>query len=130
MWYRDMADGLPQLVGIHDDDDIDPRMEARGAAVLERNRFSWIWVVPTCPYCDQEHHHYGGPLDGDPYRYTGHRVPAHCTFTAYTDPQHHTTLAARAYRLVPAPIRIQRRLLERQFRTEEHACASIIHREY
>ncbi len=47
-------------------------------AVLEQGRYSWIWVVPACPYCGKQHDHYGGLLDGDPYRHAGCVVPARC----------------------------------------------------
>lgn len=29
--------------------------------LLERGRYSWMWVVPKCPYCGKPHDHYGGP---------------------------------------------------------------------
>jgi len=30
-------------------------------AILARGKYSWIWIVMTCPYCDKPHDHYGGP---------------------------------------------------------------------
>jgi hypothetical protein len=120
MWYREIADKPPPLVDRHNDQCTTPTMEANGTALLERNGASWIWVIPACPYCGQEHHHYGGSLDEDPYHYTGYLVPARCTFTEYIGDQHHTPVAARTYHLVPARMRLQRRSLERQARTKEH----------
>ncbi len=46
--------------------------------LLERGRYSWIWVVPTCPYCGKPHDHYGGSLDHAPHWYVGQLFPAHC----------------------------------------------------
>lgn len=50
-------------------------------AVLERGRYSWVWVVPTCPYCGRRHEHYGGPLNVDPYMYLGQTLTARCDKT-------------------------------------------------
>ncbi len=108
----------------------DRGVDVRGEAVLERSRFSWIWIVPACLYCGQEHHHYGGPLDGDPYQYTGHSVPARCTRTEEALHQQALPLATRAYRLVPAPMRLQRRACERQFQRQELIYASTIDRHH
>jgi hypothetical protein len=47
--------------------------------VLERGRYSWIWVVPRCPYCDTPHDHYGGPLTHPPPTIAGQLFPARCT---------------------------------------------------
>ncbi len=52
-------------------------------AHLEQGRYSWVWVVSTCPYCGQAHDHYAGPLDNDPMKYLGHPVHAHCPKTAW-----------------------------------------------
>jgi hypothetical protein len=54
------------------------RTKRQAYAVLERGKHSWIWVVPTCPYCGQCHTHYGGPLDGNPHRYLQWRARAYC----------------------------------------------------
>jgi hypothetical protein len=51
------------------------------SCVLERGRFSWVWVVPACPYCNKAHDHYAGPLDGDPYIYVGRMFTARCDAT-------------------------------------------------
>ncbi len=50
-------------------------------AVLEHGTYSWIWLVPTCPYCGKSHHHYGGPLNGDPYKYLEQVLFARCDKT-------------------------------------------------
>lgn len=50
-------------------------------AVLEHGRYSWVWVVPTCPYCGKRHEHYGGALDSDPYRYLGQPIASQCSKT-------------------------------------------------
>src|SRR3712207_6736304 len=55
----------------------------RVEAQLERGRYSWIWVVPECPYCGQAHDHYAGPLDRDPAKYLGHSVRAPCPKMAW-----------------------------------------------
>ncbi len=47
-------------------------------AALERTRYSWVWVVTTCPYCGQPHEHYGGSLDTNPDKYLAYRMTAHC----------------------------------------------------
>ena len=47
-------------------------------AHLEQGRYSWIWVVPQCPYCGHAHEHYAGPLDKDPTKYLGYIEHAHC----------------------------------------------------
>ena len=49
--------------------------------ILDRGRFSWVWIVPSCPYCHKSHDHYGGPLDGDPYMYVGRMFAARCDST-------------------------------------------------
>ena len=41
----------------------------QAAVQLERGTYSWIWVVPQCPYCGQAHEHYAGPLDAAPHLY-------------------------------------------------------------
>jgi len=51
------------------------------ACMLERGRFSWVWVVPACPYCNKPHDHYAGPLDGDPYMYIGRMFTTRCDAT-------------------------------------------------
>jgi hypothetical protein len=51
-------------------------------ASLERGKYSWVWVVPKCPYCGKRHEHYGGALDGDPYKYIGQTITAQCDKTA------------------------------------------------
>ncbi len=50
-------------------------------AVLERGRYSWVWVVPICPYCGKQHEHYGGALDGDPDRYLSQPLASQCDKT-------------------------------------------------
>jgi hypothetical protein len=55
-----------------------PRIVRKAQAHLEWGRYSWIWVVPTCPYCGKPHDHYGGPLDSTPYLYIGQMFPARC----------------------------------------------------
>ncbi len=49
--------------------------------VLAGGRYSWVWVVPECPYCGKPHDHYGGPLDGNPYMYLGQVFAARCDQT-------------------------------------------------
>lgn len=44
-------------------------------------RENWLWSVPSCPLCGQEHQHGGGPLSGDPQSMLGHRLE-HCA-TSY-----------------------------------------------
>jgi hypothetical protein len=46
---------------------------------LERGRYSWIWVVPQCPYCGQAHEHYAGPLDAAPHLYPDVEQLAACS---------------------------------------------------
>ncbi len=48
-------------------------------AILERGRYSWIWVVASCPYCGRQHAHYGGGLEHDPCWALRHPLPASCT---------------------------------------------------
>jgi hypothetical protein len=48
------------------------------AAVLDRGKYSWVWVVMACPYCGKPHAHYGGPLESDPSRYLGQLMTAQC----------------------------------------------------
>jgi hypothetical protein len=50
-------------------------------AILERGKYSWVWVVLACPYCGKRHTHYGGPLETDPLRYLGQRMTARCDQT-------------------------------------------------
>ncbi len=50
-------------------------------AVLEHGKYSWVWVIPECPYCGKPHEHYGGALDGDPYNYLGQTMTAQCDKT-------------------------------------------------
>jgi len=56
--------------------DIPPLQHA--AAYLEQGRYSWVWVVPQCPYCGHAHEHYAGPLDNDPTKYLRYIEHAHC----------------------------------------------------
>jgi hypothetical protein len=71
-----------QTAPIRYDTAILPHRIVRSAQVLlEQGRYSWIWVVPTCPYCGKAHHHYGGPLDRAPSTYRGQVFPAHCDRT-------------------------------------------------
>ena len=51
----------------------------RVEAQLERGRYSWIWVVPECPYCGQSHEHYAGSLDAVPEKYLGVEELATCS---------------------------------------------------
>lgn len=46
-----------------------------------RGTFSWLWVLPACPYCGNSHEHYAGPLDRDPYAYLGSSYAARCDTT-------------------------------------------------
>jgi hypothetical protein len=46
-----------------------PRLTPHAAVLLERGTYSWIWVVPQCPYCGHAHEHYAGPLDAAPHLY-------------------------------------------------------------
>ncbi len=50
-------------------------------AVLAHGRYSWVWVVPACPFCGKPHDHYGGSLESDPAQYLGHVFPARCDQT-------------------------------------------------
>ncbi len=50
-------------------------------ATLERGRYSWVWVVPKCPYCSKPHEHYAGSFANDVYRYLGQPVIAKCDKT-------------------------------------------------
>ena len=54
---------------------------------LERGTYSWIWVVPQCPYCGQSHEHYGGPLDAAPQLYPDVEQLASCSKRARQDMQ-------------------------------------------
>lgn len=54
----------------------DPHVRAR--AYLDHTRYSWVWVVKSCPYCCKQHHHYAGPRDGNPLSYTDRPVFAYC----------------------------------------------------
>ncbi len=54
-------------------------------ATLERGRYSWLWVVPQCPYCGHRHEHYAGPLDQDPMAYLGQAVLAKCSIADQRD---------------------------------------------
>ncbi len=47
-------------------------------AVLERGKYSWVWIVPVCPYCRNPHAHYGGSHDTDPSRYLGQAMISRC----------------------------------------------------
>jgi hypothetical protein len=47
------------------------------AAILQRGRGCWCWVVARCPICGRRHQHGGGPLGGDPRRLLSHRL-RHC----------------------------------------------------
>ncbi|HEX6290373.1 MAG TPA: hypothetical protein VFZ66_14380 [Herpetosiphonaceae bacterium] len=63
---------------------VDPALDRTvlfAPCVLDRGRFSWVWIVPTCPYCGKSHDHYGGPIDGDPYVYIGRMFAARCDAT-------------------------------------------------
>jgi hypothetical protein len=48
-------------------------------AVLKCGNVGWVWVVPQCPYCGDEHWHSGGPLSDDPYRFVGPDSSQVCT---------------------------------------------------
>jgi hypothetical protein len=63
------------------EDELPERNVAKARAVLERGRFSWLWVVAACPYCGKQHDHFAGPLDGDPYQYVGMTFAARCDRT-------------------------------------------------
>jgi len=75
-------------------------------ATLERGRFSWFWVVETCPFCGDTHDHYAGPIDGNPYAYAGHAVAARCSRTDRRRIALHTPTASLWYVIEPvAPSR-------------------------
>jgi len=38
---------------------------------------TYIWVIPECPFCGEEHEHGGGRLGDDPKKFLGLRV-SHC----------------------------------------------------
>ncbi len=73
--------------------------EPHAYATLETSRYSWMWVVPSCPYCGHTHEHYGGAFSDNPYQYTGHLVAAHCDRRA--DQPATAADVAPTYRLVP-----------------------------
>ena len=68
-------------------------------AVLDQGRYSWIWVIPVCPYCGLSHDHYGGPLDGRP-RYATHIFTAPCAVSDHHQPMTTAATAMRRYKLV------------------------------
>jgi hypothetical protein len=51
------------------------------SCVLAQGRYSWVWIVPACPYCGKSHDHYAGPLDSDPDLYIGRMFAARCDAT-------------------------------------------------
>ncbi len=73
-------------------------------AHLERGRYSWMWVVLTCPFCGKPHDHYAGPLDGDPYLYLGQTVPARCDRTDRRRLLMHQPALARWYVLTASQL--------------------------
>ncbi len=50
-------------------------------AILERGRYSWVWIVLECPFCGKQHEHYAGSSAHDVYRYLGQLVIAKCDKT-------------------------------------------------
>ncbi len=85
--------------------------------VLERGRYSWVWVVPTCPYCGKRHEHYGGARNGDPYRYLGHPLASQCDKTARRQLSPADPTVALQYVLEPTVT-----LADATARTVEGAC--------
>jgi hypothetical protein len=57
------------------------RKVAFAPCILGRGRYSWVWIVPTCPYCGKSHDHYAGALDSDPNLYIGRMFAARCDAT-------------------------------------------------
>lgn len=47
-------------------------------AVLKCGNVGWIWVVPLCPYCGEEHWHSGGSFADDPARFVGPECAQTC----------------------------------------------------
>jgi hypothetical protein len=45
-------------------------------AFLQKTTDVWLWRA-WCPYCRRYHTHGGGEVEGNPFKYLGHRV-AHC----------------------------------------------------
>jgi hypothetical protein len=82
------------------------RLVRTARASLERGRFSWFWVVESCPYCGDAHDHYAGPIDGDPHMYAGHAVAARCSRTDRRRIAHQTQTPSLWYVIEPvAPSR-------------------------
>lgn len=70
-------------------------------AILERSRYSWVWIVAVCPYCGKSHHHYAGPLNGNPYRYVNLRVRARCDLADRQEGAQTSKSASMDYLLTP-----------------------------
>lgn len=71
-------------------------------AVLVQGRYSWLWVVPACPYCGKQHDHFGGPLDGDPQSYADMSFVARCDSTDRGRFAAQYSSGALWYRLLPS----------------------------
>lgn len=57
------------------------RLVRTARVTLARGRYSWLWIVPHCPYCGKQHDHYAGPLNHDPRAYLGSCYVARCDST-------------------------------------------------
>jgi hypothetical protein len=101
MSASNLIDGALQTDGRTTHDHRHACSEPRAYATLEISRYSWIWVVPRCPYCGRAHEHYGGAFTDNPYQYTGHLVPARCDRRA--DRPATAADVAHTYRLMPLP---------------------------
>lgn len=65
----------------------------QAACELKQAKDGYVWIVKSCPYCGDCHHHSGGPLTDNPRNHLGYRVN-HC-MPPYK-------VALRQYRLVEA----------------------------
>jgi hypothetical protein len=54
-----------------------PMEEMIAIAKLRKGEGCYLWIIPQCPICGEEHEHGGGPLGGNPDDFLGSRVP-HC----------------------------------------------------
>lgn len=51
--------------------------EVIAVARLKKGKSCYLWIIPQCPICGEDHEHGGGSLSGNPDNLLGSRTP-HC----------------------------------------------------